>query len=38
MKDNARQFVSGGRYRLRLAQSPGDASKEFAEVVIGVME
>jgi hypothetical protein len=38
MKHNARQFESRGRDRLWLAQFSGDPSKEFAKIVVGVME
>jgi hypothetical protein len=38
MEHNARQFVSRGRNRLWLAQLSGDPSKEFAKVVVGMME
>jgi len=38
VKHNACQFVSSGCDRLRLAQSSSDASKELAEVVVGVMK
>jgi hypothetical protein len=38
MEHNARQFVSGGSDRLWFTQSSGDASEEFAEVVIGMMQ
>jgi hypothetical protein len=38
MKYDAREFVSGGRDRLWLAQFSRDASKEFAKIVIGMMQ
>jgi hypothetical protein len=38
MEHNARQFVSRGRNRLWLAQFSGDPSKEFAKIVVRVME
>jgi hypothetical protein len=38
MEHNARQFVSRGRNRLWLAQFSGDLSKEFAKIVVRVME